>query len=594
MGKLLVIVRLAAADLRRRRAEAVLLLVAITAATTTLTLGLALHGVTTAASYQHTRAATAGPDLVVTNVTGHRLPSLLRQVQAPGLAARGGPYPVAPLVLRANGHTAGVTAEGRGQTAAPIDQPTVTQGTWVRAGQVVLERSFAAALGVKAGDQVTLDGQVFRVAGVAVTAASPPYPDTGYLPHDPSAGLDPGLVWLTRADTTRLATASHPLSWTIDLKLADPAAAGTFAAAHVPFSAGSTTWQQILAQDTKQLGAERLVLLTGSWLLGLLALAGVMVLTGSRLAARSRRAGLLKAVGATPKLVAAVLLAEYLAVALAAAAAGLLAGRLLAPGLTRLSFFSGLAVTPGASALTPATVALVTAAALAVALLATLGPVARAARTSTARSLSDAPRPPRRHPHLIRLSARLPAPLLVGLRLIARRPRRVVLAAASIAVTVATVVAAAIYRASNGQPAPGFATAPGGPAADPTGQVMLVITVALIALAVVNTISITWATVLDTRRPAALTRALGASPGQVTVGLSAAQTVPALPAALAGLPVGVGLYAAVSNGGGLVIPPVPWLAAAVLATLAATLALTAIPARIGARRPVAAVLLTGD
>jgi len=41
----------------------VLLLLAIVAATATLTLGLALRGVT-GQPYQHTRAATAGPDVV--------------------------------------------------------------------------------------------------------------------------------------------------------------------------------------------------------------------------------------------------------------------------------------------------------------------------------------------------------------------------------------------------------------------------------------------------------------------------------------------------------------------------------------------------
>ena len=46
MGRILLIGRLAARDLRRRRAEAVLMLLAITAATATLTLGLVLHGVT--------------------------------------------------------------------------------------------------------------------------------------------------------------------------------------------------------------------------------------------------------------------------------------------------------------------------------------------------------------------------------------------------------------------------------------------------------------------------------------------------------------------------------------------------------------------
>ena len=63
MGRLLLVCRLAARDLRRRPAEAALLLLAIVAATTTLTLGLVLHGVTDE-PYQSTRAATAGPDVV--------------------------------------------------------------------------------------------------------------------------------------------------------------------------------------------------------------------------------------------------------------------------------------------------------------------------------------------------------------------------------------------------------------------------------------------------------------------------------------------------------------------------------------------------
>ncbi len=74
--------------------------------------------------------------------------------------------------------------------------------------------------------------------------------------------------------------------------------------------------------------------MTGGWLLGLLAVASVSVLVGGRMADQTRRVGLLKAVGGTPGLVAAVLLAEYVLVALVAAAAGLLAGRLTAPLLT--------------------------------------------------------------------------------------------------------------------------------------------------------------------------------------------------------------------------------------------------------------------
>ena len=54
LGRSLLIGRLAGRDLRYRPAQAGLLLLVITAATATLTLGLALHGVTSR-PYQRTR-----------------------------------------------------------------------------------------------------------------------------------------------------------------------------------------------------------------------------------------------------------------------------------------------------------------------------------------------------------------------------------------------------------------------------------------------------------------------------------------------------------------------------------------------------------
>ena len=112
----------------------------------------------------------------------------------------------------------------------------------------------------------------------------------------------------------------------------------------------------------------------------------------------------------------------------------------------------------------------------------------------------------------------------------------------------------------------------------------------LVALAVLNAIFATSATVLDTRRAAALSRALGASPRQVGAALSAAQVIPAVPGALLGVPLGIALFAA-ANGAGLVTtPPLWWLAAAVLGTLLAVAGLASIPARIGARHSVAEIL----
>ena len=95
---------------------------------------------------------------------------------------------------------------------------------------------------------------------------------------------------------------------------------------------------------------------------------------------------------------------------------------------------------------------------------------------------------------------------------------------------------------------------------------------------------------LDATRPAAVARALGVAPHEVITGLCAAQAVPALLGALAGIPVGVGLFTLANGGGVTVLPPVSWLVAMAAGTLLVMVVLTAIPARIGARRPAAEIL----
>ena len=222
VGKLLVIWRLATKDLLRARTQTVLTLTVIAAATATLTLGLALSGATSD-PYEHTRAATAGPDVMVqSNVpaTGKDAPTaapadLIALEHAPGVVGYSGPYPVATPSLVANGHTVssqdgGFVVEGREQARAPIDQPKIIEGTWVRPGAVVIESTYAAELGVVPGDSITLHGRSLRVAGLAVTAA---WPSVNW----------PGILWLTEADTRSLATPSYPLSYLLNLKLANPA-----------------------------------------------------------------------------------------------------------------------------------------------------------------------------------------------------------------------------------------------------------------------------------------------------------------------------------------------------------------------------------
>src|SRR5580704_3109004 len=520
MGRLLLICRLAVGDVRHRPTSAVLLVLAIMTAATTLTLGLALAG-TSNQPYQQTRALTAGPDIVAEvsppQAVGGPPPdvaSLTALTHASGVVAHSGPYPFTFATLQANGRKAGARVEGRDQAPAPVEQPDVTQGSWVRPGEVVLERSFADELGVGAGSQVTLNGRPFRVAGVAVTAASTLlYPHICYSDCDLSttelARKVPGQVWMTRADAMSLATAAEPLSYTLNLKLANPSDADAFARAYDNSNTSASapslySWERVSFGVDNLVRNEQRVLLIDSWLLGLLAVASVAVLVGGRMAEQARRVGLLKAVGGTPDLVAAVLLAEHLILAVVAAAFGLLIGWLVAPLLSRPG--AALVGSPGTPPVTLATIGLVIAVALAVAAAITLVPAVRAARTSTVRALADSARPPRRRAWAIAISARLPVPLLLGLRVAARRPRRVVLSVISIAITTTGIVAVLLvhagYNASLGANA-GLDN----PQDARLSQVMTVLSVALVVLALVNAILITWATVLDARHASALARA---------------------------------------------------------------------------------------
>jgi ABC-type lipoprotein release transport system permease subunit len=608
MGRILLVSRLAVRDLRRRRVEAALLLLAILAATTTLTLGLVVRD---AASdpYQSTRAATKGPDVVASTGPFADLADLRQLATASGVTDHSGPYPVIAGKLEASGRTSDVQVEGRDASIATVDQPEVRQGSWVSNGGVVLEAAFANSLDVHVGDPVTLGGRSFEVVGVAVSAAMAPYPGSsclvragcvnGAIPQDrnlpPGFVHNAGLVWLTQADVRSLAPAQDSMAYVMNLKLDDPDEAAAFVDTNGEAMMFMQTWQSILADATELAKDSQILLLIGAWLLGLLAVASLSVLVGGRMADQTRRVGLLKAVGGTPGLVAAVLLAEYLLVAVVAAAAGLAIGALTAPLLTESS--AGLIGSAGTPSLTWSTIALVTAVALGVAVVATTVPALRGARSSTVSALADAARPPHRTGWLIAASARLPVPLLLALRVAARRPRRTVLAVASIAVTVSGIYILLVLNS--------YLSEQSGLRAYSAAQVAVlrhvlgVWTVILLALAAVNAIVITWATVLDNRHASAVARTLGATPQDVTIALAAAQVLPTLLGAVLGVfPGGYLLFAAIiaitgGDSARATLPSLWELLAVVLATGLVAAALTAVPARLGGRRPLTESLRAG-
>ena len=228
--------------------------------------------------------------------------------------------------------------------------------------------------------------------------------------------------------------------------------------------------------------------------------------------------------------------------------------------------------------------------ALLVALASTLVPALRAARTSTVSALANTARPPKRRARLVGLSARLPVSALFGLRLVARRPRRAMLSAASIAVAVTGLVTVLAFRA---EVAAKLAAAHSGNLANPVvnrdEQMMFVITITLITLAALTVVFTAWASVIDARHASALMRALGATPRQVRSGLAQAQILAAFPGAVLGVPLGLGLFKAVSRGD-TGSPAALWLIATIFGTVVVVAALTTIPARIGTRRSVAAAL----
>jgi putative ABC transport system permease protein len=592
VGRLLLTWRLAIRDIQRRRVQSVLLLLMIVTTTTTLTIGLALHKVTDS-PFARTRAVTRGPDIIAElNPPSDTRSAVARGfaplVHARGVAAASGPYPIVFTGLGSRGRDVQAEVEGRDVAPAAIDQPALTSGRWLAPGQAVIERGFADALGLGVGETINLGGRPFRIAGIAVSTAQCFYPITA-----------PGLIWLTRSDADSLAPRQQPVGYVLNLKLTDPSSAQAFEngnAANAFYNATNNqpnsflqSWQDIERQDFKVVSVDQKVLLIVSTLLALLAIASIAVVVGSRMAEQTRRVGLLKAVGATPKMVAVVLLGENLLLALAAAAVGVTVGQLIAPVLTNLG--NGLLGSPPTPALTLTSAAEVLIVAILVAGCATIVPAIRGARTSTIRALNDPAHAPRRRPWLIALSARLPVPLLLGVRLVARRIRRSVLSAASMTIAVAMVVAALTLehkvQLTNQLR---VATVGGVPVADRVNHLVFLLSALLVILAAINAIFTTWATVIDAQRPTALAQALGATPRQITAGLATAQLGPALVAAVVGIPLGLALYRFAGGNLNRDSPPAVWLAAVIVGTLITVAVLTAIPARLGAHRSPAEVL----
>ncbi|MFD0470237.1 ABC transporter permease [Nonomuraea thailandensis] len=305
MGSLVLVARLVLADVRRHRAQAGMLLLAVTIATATLAMGLSLSG-TSRTLYEQTRAATAGPDVVaLSGDTGPAVTSALTALaDDPDVVGHHGPYRIVYAGLTTRDATSSpVVVHGLAEKPGALNRPLVTSGQWVRPGGAVLERGFATALGVGVGDRVTIAGRPYPVVGIAVTAATSIYPWAAQIGPGGGPSDYTGLAWMTRPDAGALASSQDlPVTTALDLKLRDPAATEAFREAHrgSDVKINFHSWQFKAEQDAVILRGTQPILVLGSWLLSFLAVTGVAALATGRAVQQTRRAGLLKAVGATP------------------------------------------------------------------------------------------------------------------------------------------------------------------------------------------------------------------------------------------------------------------------------------------------------
>jgi putative ABC transport system permease protein len=122
-------------------------------------------------------AATKGPDVVAYMPSPSQAKAL---VHARGVTASSGPYPITSATLHVDGRTAGAFVEGRSEALPAVDQPDVLSGSCARPGGVLLERTFAEALGVSVGGRVTFERPFVRGDRDHRHRCAAPYPNLSY------------------------------------------------------------------------------------------------------------------------------------------------------------------------------------------------------------------------------------------------------------------------------------------------------------------------------------------------------------------------------------------------------------------------------
>ncbi|MBP2705172.1 FtsX-like permease family protein [Microbispora sp. RL4-1S] len=247
-----------------------------------------------------------------------------------GVTEVAGPYRSAPATLVDHGRRVPIALQETPPVLPSVARPLLREGHWLNAGrqnEIVVEWSFARALGLRPGDPFTVTGlngatHTLTVAGLAESG------DQGFYPE-----WTPGLAWAQGPTLTLVEPAPGRTETVTGLRLADPAATDLVVQRAV-FTLRNqvqrvSTWREVRASmelDNRLLG----LLLALFGVAGLVAAAlAVANATGGRVLTQVRDLATLKSLGFTAGQITRMLVVEHGALGLAGIVLGLVAGGLI-------------------------------------------------------------------------------------------------------------------------------------------------------------------------------------------------------------------------------------------------------------------------
>jgi ABC-type lipoprotein release transport system permease subunit len=464
--------------------------------------------------------------------------------ELPGVIERSAPTPLVLATVGERGSSDLVQLAGLSRPPV-VNTPLRTAGSPLRDGGVVLERSFARALGLAVGDtlEVTSRGRdrsiEIPVLGTAVVPSQARYPRS-----------KPGLAWVTPVTLERVEPDRSGWRWSAAVRFADPAASSAFtarAAAALPAASRSgnlyfETWQTQREHALGDAQGTQVIVTMFTVLLLVIAFVVVGILVGARASEQHRQVGLLKAVGFTPRQVGVVFALESVALGLAAAILGFALGATFAPRLAAPSAQT-LVGSPTIAA-NPWHILIACCVVLPVLFAGALASTRRSTRFTTLEAIragSVSP-PDSRLAHAVVRSV-MPLTAAIGLTDLLARGRRALLLAAAIALTGAVVVTALSLDATlDAQRATE-------PSDFPDELLVLIYTLDSVLLVITATtlVAVVLLSVRERIRDYGVLKAIGLTPSQIVSTVISSHTALAAVASLVAIPLGIGLYLALSR-----------------------------------------------